>query len=139
MAETKNNPYVQIIIFLSFIVLCNVIFVYTHQPLKTETIQVQFSVGNSVGIDVDSTALNYGRILPGGLAVRNVIVNNSYDIPVKVNIFISSGLEKYVSSEKNNVVLPPFSQEKISFYLVTQTETNQGNYSGTVKFVFRKA
>lgn len=125
-----------------FILIIALLFIYSfimflNWPIKVETIKVRFIIGESLGVDIGSDELSFGRILKGGEAVRNVLLENSYDYPVLVKVYISKELKDYIYSE-NNIVIYPEEEVKLPFILKTPKDIEMGNYTGEIKFEFRK-
>ncbi len=127
-----------IVIVISLILIAISFYFILSSPLETKTIEARFEVGKSIGFDVNSSGLIFGRLTPGSSASRTVEIENNYEFPIRINILISPELEGYVCAEPK-YVLDAGELKKISFSASVPEDAKSGNYTGKVLFEFRKA
>lgn len=127
-----------VILTLVLILFVFSILGWVTRPLETETLKVSFTVGRSIGFNVDTDELNFGKVTPGGSATRNIIIENEYENPVKVRIFISKNIANFVFA-RNNYVVSPKATTKIPITLKVPGDMDFGNYTGKIRFESRKA
>jgi hypothetical protein len=106
-------------------------------PFKTDVLNVRFMVGKTIGIDLNSSEVNFGMINPGGSATRNVIIHNDYNHPILIDISVSRNIVKYLFVDSSFSVSINESI-KIPIKLGLPKDLEFGNYSGKIKFEFRK-
>ena len=131
----RRNNYILLVIILILVVFS--IWLWISRPLKVETLDVRFIVDKNIGIDLNSSELNFGKLTRGGSSVRNVIAENTYEYPIKVKIFVSRNIADYVFSDSEIVILPG-EKTKIPISLKLPKDISFGNYSGEIRFEFRK-
>ncbi|MEN9626060.1 MAG: hypothetical protein RL557_388 [archaeon] len=103
-------------------------------PLKTEVYPVKFIVADKIGVDLNSSEINFGIVMPGGSAVRNLIISNSYDFPIVAEVSTNNNLQPYLFSEE--VMLEAHQTKKIPLVLRVPYDMQLGNYSGSVHINF---
>ncbi len=132
--RVNNRLY---IVFLLLIVIVNFMYVFLTSPLKVETIPVKFIVGNKLGIDLNSSELNYGIVLKGNSGVRNLIIENKFPFPVIVTIYVSKEISNYIYTDKQTIINEN-EQMKLPIILRVPGNAEFGNYTGKIKIEFRK-
>ncbi len=132
----NKNDYILIVIISILIVFS--VYLMTYNPIETKILNVRFIVDERIGIDVNSSELNFGKILPGNSAVRRVSAENNFNFPVKMKIFVSKDISNFIFIEREYTLLP---EEKILIPITLKIpqQTGFGSYSGELKFEFRKA
>lgn len=127
-----------LIIILSFV--ASILTFILYQEVYIEKIveyNVSVKVADRVAVNVDAGKLYFGKLFPYSNAERHLILNNDLPYPVRV-VFISSGETKdWLSFAKNNFVMLPGQDDKIS--VIAEAKTSEyGNYTGKVKVIFKK-
>ena len=136
--KIKENIFYYIILFIIVILVAFSLYIWMSRPLKVQTLDVSFTVGDTIGVDLNSSLVSFGRVLREGSAVRNVIVKNEYDYPVKIDIFVSKDISEYVSVSSYFVILPG-EEIRIPINLKIPEDMEFGEYSGKIKFEFIKS
>jgi len=126
----------------SLLVISGILIIFTislwmNKPLKVETMDLKFMVGDTVGIDLNPSGLIFGRVIQGGEATRSVIVDNDYDFDVRLKILVSKDLADYVYTE-SQLIIPAKESIQIPISLKVPQDIMYGNYSGKIKFEFRR-
>ena len=134
-----KDKFVAGVLFLVSIILIvtSLFFVFTSvkEPLQSVEYDVKFQVSESktVGFDVNGTALVFGRTYPGGTEIiRSVAVDNDYDFPIRVDIFLSENVARalilnssyYVKKNENAT---------IDIRLKIPSDFPLGNYTGKIR------
>lgn len=109
----------------------------SSNPLETRTLEVRFMVGESVGFDLNSSALTFGKIHLDGVGSRNILIHNTYEYPVSVRLYISSNLAKYIQTEQR-FDLGLNETKNLSVIARIPSTAVFGNYSGQLYMEFRR-
>lgn len=133
----KIKTWKLVVLGILLILIIFSFYIWVSRPLKVETLDVFFSVGGTLGFDLNTSLLTFGRVLPGGSGTRKVFIENDYDFDIVVDISISNNMSEFIFSVPQVIIL---SNEKkgISFSLAVPEDCEFGNYSGKIKFEFKK-
>lgn len=142
---SKFNTKKRIVIFIVLFFLIIILTTYLYANLidyisviETKSMYAKVSVGDKYGFDVNSSALMFGRITPGGgTSTRIVTVKNYYDVPVKVEVFAEGNIKEFMIVSDNNFRLPVGTEKNMSFYVSVPENTPYGDYEGEVKIIIR--
>ena len=134
----EKNKFNLIIAGMSVVLIVISVYVLINSPLEMKTLDLSFVVGEHLGFDLNASSLSFGIIMPGGSAVRRVVMQNNYDFPIKVEIYTSKNIRGYVFAEPEHLI-ESGKTEQISFNLIVPEYMEHGEYSGEVYFKFRKA
>lgn len=121
-------------LFISLVVLIMSVSVYFYYitPLSefsyTTTAFVNYDVA---GFDVNTSAITFGSIVPGGTSTRSLIVNNSYSFPIKVEPEIDGSIVDILSFEP--IIIEPYQISKFYFTAHADSIDYIGNYTGNIK------
>jgi len=132
----RKNSY--LMLALALVLFLFSIWMWVSRPLKTDVLKVEFAVGETLGVNLDSSSLNFGRVTLGGSAVRNVNIENNYGFPIKIKIFADKNIAEFITTEPS-LVLQTGESLKLPVTLQIPEDMDFGNYSGKIKFEYRKA
>ena len=97
------------------------------------------TIGEHLGMNIDTDALHFGMIAKNGCANRNIIVKHQYDSPAKVVINVIGELEGWTVIEENDFILNKDSERKIEFKVCAPGDAILGKeYTGTARIVFKR-
>ncbi len=99
---------------------------------------MDLKVADYVGFNLDPDAIHFGATSPGGVASRGVEIYHDYERPLKINIKISGKLGKWVSPSDNGFLLYPNITKEVKLKAYVPASASYGNYTGTLKVIFRK-
>ena len=111
------------------------------EEVYSQELNVSFSVTDMrmIGINVDTDALSYGRIMRGNIGSRYVTIFNPFNIPVDVELEISENIVDFVSVDYNNFILQVNNDSLNVTVNVEPDETiSLGEHNGTLKVVMKK-
>ena len=133
---TNKRNYILLLVSIALIIFS--IYLWISRPLETKVLNAEFIVDKNIGVDLNSSELNFGKISPGGSVVRRVIIENNYEFPVKAKIFASRNIINFLYADGEYILTPG---EKIYAPINLRVPEGMefGNYSGKVKFEFRKS
>lgn len=130
--KNKNTLLIFVIVVL-VISLVNFIFIFRGLPLEIKRIEVDFAIGEQLGVDLDNETLTFGIVVPGYSIQRNVNIKNNYDVPINVKVDFSKNIERFLSVSEDNF-LDVGENKDISINLKIPKDEKFGNYSGTAIF-----
>ncbi len=135
MIKGRNN---YILLAVSLILIIFSIYLWISRPLESKILNVEFIIDKNIGVNLNSSELNFGKVPIGGSVFKRVIIENNYEFSIKIKIFVSKSISDFILIEKEYVLSP---EEKIFVPIILNVpETASfGNYSGKIKFEFRKA
>jgi hypothetical protein len=105
--KTKQMTYILIVTFV--IILFSILIItrsILNKPFETRYINVEFIVNDTVGFDINSTALKFGRLTPGSSSTRTIIIDNSYNFTLYGKIFASNNIANLLMAPDNFVISP---------------------------------
>lgn len=108
------------------------------RPFDVRTIPVRFEVGETIGVEINKTALTFGRVLPGVNAQRSIALDNPYPYPVHVRTFTDPVLAFYLTATEDRFTIEAQSSYNATFNLLVPEGTPLGSYGGTLRFEFRR-
>ena len=115
------------------------LFAYNFYVLEdVQHLDMYLKVADTTGINADTDALYFGRVLPGTRSTRMINLTNYNYYPVTVNIKISGDLKDTVYVSENNFVLQPQQRNTITYYADTHENMSYGNYTGTTTIVIKR-
>jgi len=133
MENIKNKRKRVIFLMIIVALLIFSIWTFTVRPVESKTLDVEFSVGATSGVNVDTDKLYFGRIIPGGSAERRIRIENGYHFPVKLKISASKEIAEYIVIDKEYIA-EPGKETAVPITLVVPVDTPYGNYTGKIKF-----
>ncbi len=125
----STNRLLYLLAAVFFILIILFILLFLNKPLEERLIEIKFSVSEKFGVDLNSSALIFGRVIPGTIISRIVNIENNRDFPIIVRIYVSENLKDYIISE-NKISLPPRESANLGFTLSVPKGTMIGNYTG---------
>jgi len=141
--ERKNKKIVYILFSISIVLIIQGVFLVINSDdklLQTNEYIVQYEVveGRRLGLDVNNTALSFGKTSPGGSnIIRYINITNSYEFPIEVKILFSKNVANVIISNDSFILLED-EVINIPFKLTIPKAYPFGKYKGKVKFDFYK-
>jgi hypothetical protein len=135
----EKNKAINLIVLAGAIILALFsLWTFSLRPVRVETFEVNFSVGATTGINIDTDKLYFGRIIPGNSAERTLVIQNEYGFPVNIKPRVTSNLLRYILVEEN-IGIEPGMTRKIPVNINIPLDTKYGEYSGKIKFYVYRA
>lgn len=134
------NP--KLILVLTFLFL--VIVVASFLPLSPCTtvktvpasVEIVHNERNYLGFNTDKDSLNFGKVTPKTAVKRSIKVG--YSLPARVKVIAETDFSSWLAVEPDNFVVGPENGQEVFFTVTVPEDARSGNYSGTIKFCFRK-
>lgn len=133
--EGKNKHFIVYILFIIFFLF--LFWTYTNRPFEVRNIEVKFRVNDSIGVDLrESDELNFGSLILGGVAVRNLVLENKKDFPIEVRIYVSKSIEDFLIA--SDTVIPFNSTIKLPLKIQIPMDIPYGDYNGKIRLEFKR-
>lgn len=104
-------------------------------PLQSQTFYTSVNVTDTLGFDVNRTALTFGNIIRGGSSTRKIKIDNSYNFPVVVHVSADGNMKDLLNFEEE-LYLEQGETKSVSFSVFADDNASEGVYSGNVSFEF---
>ena len=129
-----NIKKISFVIFgVSALLFLITFFLLLNPPnLHTEVYYSSVNVTDSIGFDLNSTALIFGNVFPGGALNRNLIFTNQFDFPIVLKIEANGTIKPLLIFDKT-IRVGGGETKKIPFEVHIPKDYNQGIYDGYVK------
>ncbi len=138
--KKRNKTYsvlkliVAIICVLIIIVMAFYLINSFMRISSIKTYDINFTIADRVGFDLDQESLNFGTATPGGLSHRTIEITS--DRPLKVHIVVQGEVKNWVNFSENDFILD--GKKEIGFSIKAPAGTPFGNYAGKVTMFFIK-
>ncbi len=127
-------------ILLSSLIIVGVVFVFMNSlVLSKEVISTEFVLGENMGFDLSPGKLNFGQIVPGNSASREITIENNFDKKIKISIKSSGEISKNIIVSENNFILNPSESKNITFSAYTDGLTEFRSYNGKIIIISKRA
>ncbi|HLC54280.1 MAG TPA: hypothetical protein VJK07_01490 [Candidatus Nanoarchaeia archaeon] len=139
MKQFKRSRIILFSLFFACLILLTLSFyLIQHRPFDSRVLPVRFMIGDRVGIEINDSALTFGRALPGTTLYRGIFVDNPHAFSINVRVFINKTIASYVFAPNATFTLSSGARYEVPFVLAVPSGSEAGNYSGTVLFEFWK-
>tara|TARA_Y100000310_G_C20651598_1_gene799728 strand:+ start:1657 stop:2109 length:453 start_codon:yes stop_codon:yes gene_type:complete len=123
-------------VFIFLIVIFLIIW-FLFQPLDVKKLDIRFEVGERLGVVLDGENLDFGRVLAGSSSVKTVSIENNFDFLIKVEVFVDRRLKDFIFAEPE-ISIDSGEVINLPINLILPDDIEKGNYSGGLRFEFRK-
>ncbi len=139
--KTTKLIYILFAVCAVLIILSVVLIFSSRKPFEIKELNVFFSVSSkaAVGVDLNNSALFFGRTSPGGSGItRFAVVDNQHPFPIEVKVSMSKNLIPvlYVNS---SFFVEPKTNISIPIRLAVPDDFSFGNYTGKIRIETYKA
>jgi hypothetical protein len=132
--KRKNNLIILILVIITIFLVITI-----NIPLKKQMIPTKFIAGENMGFDLGPGNLNFGQIVPGYSASREIEITNNFESPIFTKIKSSGKISEYIIISENNFILQPNESKKISFSCYPKENIELKEYNGKIIIITRKA
>lgn len=133
--KVKNYKFLLALIFLLLIIVAYssiILYYLLFGPIETRVLEVKFIVGENVGMDLNNTALTFGRIVPGGFSERKIFIENTKEFSIEAKIFATKDILDYLEIENNTFVIKPLQTLPINIKVNIPIDAKLGEYNGKI-------
>jgi len=135
----KKKLFFYFALFLCLFVIIYSVYLIISAPLETKNLEVKFIVGQNAGFDLNKSLLTFGRIPPGGSAVREINIENNYNFPVEIRVYASKNIAEYINIEQEYLKINASGKNKIPVTVNLPADMSFGEYSGRLVFKIYKS
>jgi len=121
-----------------YIALSSLTVFYLSQTTENRYYDSSFFVGDSLGFDLNKSALTFGMITPGGATSSRGILLNNTEYDRKVEVYVEGNISKYLYVDKQNFILEKNENKNLPFFVKVPEGTEFGEYNGNVKLKITK-
>ena len=133
MDETKIKYLSYGLLVFSILLFVFSLF-FTNSSISSWEVYASVNVSrNTLGFDVNESALTFGKVPPGSIVSRNVIFANTYGFPVMLDIKAEGDISRYLDFQEK-IVVESQESKMIGFTLNIPEDINEGFYDGHVTF-----
>ena len=125
---TRNLHRIKLIAIIVLVagIMLNATVVMT--PTSVKEFDMYLTVGNYTGFNIDTSALFFGTISPGGWGTRSMTVENSGNETTRVEFHPSGNIS--VTFSENNFNLGPGENRNVSVTASVPLDMPYANYTG---------
>lgn len=135
----KKNRIYMLFIILAVLLIIFSFYLFLSIPVKTFFLDAYFTAGDRIGVGIgNDKELNFGIIYPGANVIREAIVENDFDFPVRIDVSATPEIEEFLFISMNNEIIQPGGESLITFNLVVPRGLELGNYAGIVRVDLRR-
>ncbi len=134
----KRKIFWAFVLILSIIVIIVSFVSLSLRPIYTQEYDVLFKVGDRIGFDIRSDSLSYGMLTPEGAATRDVLVTNTFQYDVSLNIMAEPSISGFVEAPESPYTISAGKNVSIPITIRIPSNASFGNYSGKIYFIFYK-
>lgn len=128
----KVNPYLILFILILVILLGIFLIFFKIDKYRQEFYSSFIASDNSIGFDLNNTAITFGIVKIGGSSTRNIVLENTFDRDVRIIINSEGEISNYLSISENDFKLAPKETKNISFYVNVPLNTTLKKYEGKI-------
>ena len=125
------------LIILAIIITATLILII-NIPLDKQIISTKFIAGERMGFDLGPDNLNFGNIVPGQSASRDITIANNFDFPIIIKIKSSGKISDYIIVSENNFHLQSNESKEIIFSAFPEKNIELKEYSGEIIIITKK-
>jgi hypothetical protein len=127
--------YLFICLVIFIVVTIGVVYFYAFNTLiGYKEYDVDYTIGNYMGFNLDEDAIHFGTVIPGMKTSRNI--NISSDRDAMINIYVKN--LDYFGIEENNFFLNAGESKEVKLFVIPSYGAKEGNYSGKLEIVYKK-
>ncbi|MBI2136836.1 hypothetical protein HYU06_07225 [Candidatus Woesearchaeota archaeon] len=140
--EKISRPFSAFIVFVLIILTALFIaYFYLTNIFEYEKIKMDVTVGDHIGLNLNSDAVHFGTIdiKKTGEITREVVITNSVKVPKKIYLFKTGSISRWISPPKTAFLINPWQNETIAIKLsIPAAGVSKGNYSGNLIIISKK-
>ena len=115
------------------------LFIFFNKPIEMQNFYANVTItSGDVGVDLNNTALTYGKVHSGGSSVRFISVSNDNPYPIIVKVSAEGDITPLLLFDKITIIK---SGESVSIPVSANIPSDypSASYDGNVKFKILKA
>lgn len=133
---------IQLVLLMVVVLLLSVtatLYFYSNYIIVDEwAIPAEAIVDGRTGFQHDKGKLLFGNVMGGNTGRKFVNVSNRKDETLQVKVGMDGDLGVWTEIEPREFTLDPGEHQKVALRLSIPEDPTYGNYSGTVRIVFKR-
>jgi len=127
-SKTMNRvKIIAIVLLVAGIVLNATTFMI---PTSVQEFDMYLTVDNYIGVNIDTSALFFGVIRPGGQGMRSLNITNHGNATTRVELQASGEMSDIVYVSSNSFSLAPGTNQTVNVTAAVPIDMPYGNYTG---------
>lgn len=132
--KSKNK-----ILIITLVTISIALIIFLTSPLDSQTIPISFITSQNPGFDLTPDQINFGKIIPGYSATRQLTIQNNYQYPTTTKIKSSGKISPYIIVSENNFRLETNQSKNITLTALPTEDLELKEYSGKITIITTKA
>jgi uncharacterized membrane protein len=120
-------------------VLFTAMFFFSYSPVEVKEMGMHLKVANYTGFNLDTDALYFGAIAPGGSGERDLIISNEHTSDRSVKVYLLGELSAWVRPSESAFILSGGENKSVKFHVDIPEGAEYGEYEGTIRLVLTSA
>ncbi|MEM7814713.1 MAG: hypothetical protein QXF55_00010 [Candidatus Aenigmatarchaeota archaeon] len=105
-------------------------------PSRTEEFGMYLTVENVTGFNVDTTAIFFGTVPPGGVGMRTITIAHNGSAPIRVGFRLEGELASLVTVSPESFALSPGESRNVTVSVAVPAGMPYGNYTGKLTVMY---
>ena len=136
----KTNKIILMGAIIAFIGIAITSMLYVnYKVVSVEEINFDLEIGNEIGFNIDTDAIHFGRVLPGGNSIKQINLTNNKEFDVLIVIQKKSEINDWIIIGENKFVLVPRENKEVNISIKIPLDTEYDLYEGKIKVISVKA
>lgn len=133
--SAKNAAVISASVVAIFVLGTILAFSMLH-PVETVTVNMHLKVSNYTGFNLDTDALYFGTISPGGSGTRDLVIQNDAASARTVSVVMSGPLAEWVYTNEINFLLSGYENRSLGFQVNVPEDAEPEEYTGKISLIF---
>jgi len=134
---------VGIALFCIFLIIAisSYIFYIQQGIIKVQTIPMDITVidsGRKMGFNIDTDALHFGTANQGAVVGKTIILNNTGDFPVVIELDTKGPMKYWMEYKKNEFLLDAYSNNTVELRAHVPTGATVKTYNSTLYVYYKE-
>ena len=104
---------------------------------ETQPIFVKVVQGRTIGFNLETERVNFGKLRPGDTGERTIIINNNRSQQHRIKIGVSGEVDGWIFPSQSNFIMEPHTEQEV-YLRMRVPSVEPGNYTGTLHVYFTK-
>ena len=138
MLKKRKNRLIVLALIIFFVSLVNLFFsVYIGEKrvLEKRTFYMRVIVSNKTGIDLNSSAIIFGMVLPGSSSTRSLLLENKYNKDVEVDFSFDGNISEFIKVERG--IIKAGETKSLGVSVVIPKNQPYGVYEGNLTVILK--
>ena len=133
---SKNKLFIIVVVVIGVFIGIQFFYYFSNYVYKVKEVRVvemRLQISNYLGFNLTNQSLNFGTVGPGGGAFRDLNLESSE--PVKVRVFLKGKLAEWTTVAENDFIFN--GTKSLTFTVKTPMNIKVGNYTGEAILIFK--